>query len=109
MQVRQIGGISVAYIQSSPYLQSSLFSEDVFARTGADVVMFYSSKGKVSIRRNNESVSCREIASCLSEGGGHDYAAGAKFKSDPNNINSVISELEVAVAKAISAKAEAKS
>jgi len=101
MQIRQVGRFDIAYIQSSPYLQSSLFSEEVFARTNADLAMFYSVKGKVSIRRNNDSISCRDVAANLPEGGGHAYAAGATFKSDPADIPAVISELEAAVIKAL--------
>jgi hypothetical protein len=100
MQVRPAGQYRVAYVQSSPYLNSSLFSEEVFANTGADLVMFYSPKGKVSIRRNNDSISCRDVASRLPEGGGHAYAAGAVFKSDPSDAAAVIAELEAAVLSA---------
>jgi uncharacterized protein len=63
--------------------------------------MFYSTRGKVSIRRNNDLISCRNIAANLSEGGGHDYAAGATFKSDPSDTAAVILELEAAVTKAL--------
>lgn len=101
LQIRQAGRFKVAYVQSSPYLQSSLFSEEVFANTNADLVMFYSTKGKVSIRRNNELVSCRNIAANLPEGGGHDYAAGATFKSNPSDTPAVILELQSAVAKVL--------
>jgi nanoRNase/pAp phosphatase (c-di-AMP/oligoRNAs hydrolase) len=66
--------------------------------------MFYSTKGKVSIRRNNDLISCRSIAANLSEGGGHDYAAGATFKSEPSDTAAVILELEAAVAKALADK-----
>ncbi|HVX02771.1 MAG TPA: hypothetical protein VHA09_06420 [Nitrososphaera sp.] len=106
LQIRPVGDniIKVAYVQSSPYLNSSLFSEEVFAATGADLVMFYSIKGKVSIRRSNDRVSCRQVASHLPEGGGHDYAAGATFKSDPSDISAVVEELEGAVAKAVQKK-----
>jgi uncharacterized protein len=104
MQLRQTGGFKVAYVQSSPYLQSSLFSEEVFSKTNADLVMFYSTKGNVSIRRNNQAISCRDIAVNLPEGGGHDYAAGATFKSDPSDTSAVILELESAVAKALAGK-----
>lgn len=103
IQVRPVGRYKVAFVRSSPYLNSSLFSETVFAKTGADLVMFYSSKGKVSIRRNNESISCRDVASKLPEGGGHAYAAGATFTSDPADTNSVIAELESAVSAALPA------
>jgi nanoRNase/pAp phosphatase (c-di-AMP/oligoRNAs hydrolase) len=102
MQVRPVGKFKIAYVQSSPFLQSSLFSEEVFAKTNADLVMFYSSKGKVSIRRNNDAISCRDVAANLPEGGGHAYAAGAVFKSDPANTGAVIAELEAAVTKALS-------
>lgn len=101
LQVRTVDIVKVAYVQASPYLNSSLFSEEVFAATGADLAMFYSAKGKVSIRRSNERVSCRQVASYLPEGGGHDYAAGATFKSDPSDISAIVAELEAAVAKAI--------
>jgi uncharacterized protein len=104
LEIRQAGRFKVAYVQSSPYLQSSLFSEEVFANTYTDVVMFYSAKGKVSIRRNNESISCRSIAANLPEGGGHDYAAGATFKSDPSDTAAVILELQAAVSKAVACR-----
>jgi len=104
MQVRSVSGFNVAYLQSSPYLQSSLFSEEVFAKTNADLVMFYSVKGKVSIRRNNDVISCRDVAVNLPEGGGHAFAAGATFKSDPADTVAVISELEAAVAKAVASQ-----
>ncbi|MGI0049617.1 MAG: DHH family phosphoesterase [Nitrososphaera sp.] len=103
-QVRSVGRFKVAYVQASPYLQSSLFSEEVFARTNADLVMFYSAKGKVSIRRNNDAISCRDIAGNLPDGGGHAYAAGATFKSDPADTSAVISELEAAVTKALASQ-----
>jgi uncharacterized protein len=104
LQIRQVDRFKVAYVQSSPYLQNSLFSEEVFANTKADLVMFYSTRGKVSIRRNNDLISCRNIAANLSEGGGHDYAAGATFKSDPSDTAAVILELEAAVTKALAGK-----
>ena len=108
IQVRQAGAHNVAYVPSSPYLNSSLFSEEVLAKTGADLVMFYSPKGKVSIRRSNESISCRDVASMLPEGGGHAYAAGAVFKSDPSDTSAVIAELEAAVLAALSAGEHAR-
>lgn len=105
IQIREEAGkFKVAYIQSSPYLQSSLFSQEVFSKTNADLVMLYSAKGKVSIRRNNDAISCRSVAANLPEGGGHDYAAGATFKSDPSDTAAVISELQAAVTKALATK-----
>ena len=76
----------------------------MFAKTNADLAMFYSAKGKVSIRRNNDAISCRDVAANLPDGGGHVYAAGATFKSDPTDIASIISELESAVTKAVSSQ-----
>jgi uncharacterized protein len=104
MQIREAGRFKVAYIQSSPYLQNSLFSQEVFSKTNTDLVMLYSTKGKVSIRRNNDAISCRSIAANLPEGGGHDYAAGATFKSDPSDAAAVISELQAAVTKELATK-----
>jgi oligoribonuclease NrnB/cAMP/cGMP phosphodiesterase (DHH superfamily) len=95
--IKQIKDIKVAFVQSSPYLQTSLFSEEVFQRTQSDLAMFYSSEGKVSIRRNNEKISCNEIASNLHDGGGHKFAAGATFSSDPKDVEAIIQELEKAV------------
>ncbi len=100
-EVKETAGVKVAYVPTSQYLQSSLFSEEVFAVTGADLAMFYSGKGKVSIRRSNAMVSCRAVAANLPEGGGHDYAAGATFSSDPENKAAVVAELEAAVSKAV--------
>jgi uncharacterized protein len=100
-EVRATAGIKVAYVPTSQYLQSSLFSEEIFAVTGADLAMFYSGKSKVSIRRNNSKISCRAVAANLPEGGGHEYAAGATFSSNPENRGAVVSELEAAVSKAI--------
>ena len=71
MQIREAGRFKVAYAQSSPYLQSSLFSEEVFAKTNTDLVMLYSSKGKVAYGVTTMQFSCR-IAANLPEGGGHD-------------------------------------
>jgi uncharacterized protein len=104
MQIREAGRFKVAYIPSSPYLQSSLFSQEVFSKTNADLVMLYSTKGKVSIRRNNDAISCRSIAANLPEGGGHDYAAGATFKSTPSDTAAVVSELQSAVTRALADK-----
>lgn len=104
MQIRPAGKFKVAYVQSSPYLQNSLFSEEVFAKTNADLVIFYSAKGKVSIRRNNDAISCRDVAANLPDGGGHTYAAGATFKSNPADTVAVISELEAAVTKALTSQ-----
>lgn len=101
MRVLNVKDLKVAFIQSSPYLQTSLFSEEVFQRTQADLAMFYSQEGKVSIRRNTERISCKEIAEVLPEGGGHKFAAGAIFHSNPTDDDAIITELKDAISKAI--------
>lgn len=97
MQIREIRNIKIAFVQSSPFIQNSLFSEEVFKKTGVDLAMLYSTDGRVSIRRNSNKISCNDIASNLSEGGGHVFAAGATFRSNPSDIESIILELESAV------------
>ncbi|HYY67927.1 MAG TPA: hypothetical protein VE572_06240 [Nitrososphaeraceae archaeon] len=102
IQFRQIDGrFKAAFIQSSPYIQNSLFAQEVFEKTHSDVVILYSSDNRVSIRRNNNLISCRRIAQNLSEGGGHEFAAGARFKSNPLNRNEIIGELEEAILKSL--------
>ncbi|HEX6028383.1 MAG TPA: DHH family phosphoesterase [Nitrososphaeraceae archaeon] len=101
MRVLNVKDLKVAFIHSSPYLQTSLFSEEVFQRTQADLAMFYSQEGKVSIRRNTERISCKEIAEALPEGGGHKFAAGAIFHSNPTDDDAIITELKDAISKAI--------
>jgi nanoRNase/pAp phosphatase (c-di-AMP/oligoRNAs hydrolase) len=102
MQLKQIGGrIMAAFIQTSPYIQSSFFAHEVFEKTNSDLVMLYGKDNKVSIRRNNNMISCRKIAQSLSEGGGHDFAAGARFRSDPTNRNEITIELEEAILKSL--------
>lgn len=102
IQFKQIDGrFKVAFIQSSPYIQNSLFAQEVFEKTHSDVVILYSSDNRVSIRRNNNLISCRRIAQNLPEGGGHEFAAGARFKSNPLNRNEIIGELEEAILKSL--------
>lgn len=97
MQIREICNIKVAFVQSSSIIQNSLFSAEVFKKTGVDLIMLYSTDGRVSIRRNNNKISCNDIAANLPEGGGHVFAAGATFLSNPLHTESVILELENAV------------
>ena len=97
MQIQDIRGIKTAFIQSSPFIQNSLFSEEVFKRTGVDLAIFYGTDGRVSIRRNTDKISCNDIAANLPEGGGHVFAAGATYRSLPNDVESIILELGQAV------------
>jgi uncharacterized protein len=97
MRIKQLKDLKVAFVQSSPFIQTSLFSEEVFQKTQADLAMFYSSEGKVSIRRNNEKIACSDISANLYEGGGHKFAAGAILRSNPTDVEAVIHELEIAI------------
>jgi oligoribonuclease NrnB/cAMP/cGMP phosphodiesterase (DHH superfamily) len=90
-------GIKVSIVPTSPYLQISLFSEEVFKKTGADVAFYYNQDGKISIRRNNNIIECDKIAKQLLEGGGHKFAAGGKLKSNPDEVDSVIDEIKNSV------------
>jgi oligoribonuclease NrnB/cAMP/cGMP phosphodiesterase (DHH superfamily) len=101
MRIKQLKDIKVVFIQSSPFIQTSLFSEEVFQKTQADLAMFYSSEGKVSIRRNNEKIACSDISANLYEGGGHKFAAGAILRSNPMDVEAVIHELEIAILAAL--------
>jgi oligoribonuclease NrnB/cAMP/cGMP phosphodiesterase (DHH superfamily) len=93
-------GIKGSILYTSPYLQISLFSEEVFNRTGSDVAFFFNKEGKISIRRNNESIHCDKIAKQFPEGGGHKFAAGGRLKSNPEEIDKVINEIKYAVTNA---------
>jgi uncharacterized protein len=94
-------GTKVSLVSTSPYLQISLFSEEVFKKTGSDVAFFFNKEGKISIRRNNEIIQCDKIAKQLLEGGGHKFAAGGRLKSNPEDIDKVIDEIKDAVTNAI--------
>jgi oligoribonuclease NrnB/cAMP/cGMP phosphodiesterase (DHH superfamily) len=101
IRVKQVKDINVAFVQSSPFIQTSLFSEEVFQRTQADLAMFYSNEGKVSIRRSNEKISCSDISANLQEGGGHKFAAGGILRNNPADVECIIQELEEAILNAL--------
>lgn len=105
-EVELSGGIRMAVIPAGPYIQSSLFSEEIFEKTKVDILFFLMKDGKVSIRRRNPSLNCNDIASELMEGGGHKYAAGGKIRSDPEDIDKVILELGNAVENSFKIKKE---
>lgn len=102
MRIKDVDGINVVFVKSSPYIQNSLFAEELFSSTKADIVMLYSGKGDVSIRRNTDKLACNEIANNLHLGGGHQFAAGASFHSNPLDTDAVISELEAAIRAGLS-------
>jgi oligoribonuclease NrnB/cAMP/cGMP phosphodiesterase (DHH superfamily) len=100
INIKTDAGIKISIVPTSPYLQISLFSEEVFKRTGSDIVFFFNKEGKISIRRNNENIHCDKIAKQLLEGGGHKFAAGGRLKSNPEDMNKVIDEIKNAVTNA---------
>ena len=102
LQLRRFGDkFKAAILRSSPYIQNSLFAHEIVEKTGSDVVILYGLDNKVSIRRSNNLISCRKIALNLPEGGGHDYAAGAKFNSPSFDRDQIIKELEEAVSRSL--------
>ena len=102
LEVRRFSDkFKAAILRSSPYIQNSLFAHEIFEKTGSDVVMLYGPDNKVSIRRNNDQISCRNIALNFPEGGGHDFAAGAKFRSAIGDHDQIVRELEEALSKAV--------
>ena len=93
--------LKVSLVPTSPYLQISLFSEEIFKKTNSDIAFFINKEGKVSIRRNNDIIHCNSIAKQLLEGGGHKFAAGGRLKSNPEDIDKVINELKIAISNSI--------
>jgi oligoribonuclease NrnB/cAMP/cGMP phosphodiesterase (DHH superfamily) len=93
--------LKVSLVPTSPYLQISLFSEEIFRKTNSDIAFFINKDGKVSIRRNNDAIHCNYIAKQLLEGGGHRFAAGGRLKSNPEEIDKVIMELKFAITNAM--------
>ncbi|MDX1371669.1 MAG: hypothetical protein R3321_04325 [Nitrososphaeraceae archaeon] len=95
MRKKNISCFEVVFVKSSLYLQTSLFSEEVFKITNADLAIFYDENGKISIRRNTEKIACNKIAERLLFGGGHKYAAGGYIKM--STVEDVIREIELIV------------
>jgi oligoribonuclease NrnB/cAMP/cGMP phosphodiesterase (DHH superfamily) len=101
LTMRKILSFNVAFVFTYPYVQASLFANEVFSNSMVDLVMLFNKHGNVSIRRNTERISCSKIASHLVEGGGHEFASGGMLKSDPNDFYSCLKEMERAVIKSL--------
>ena len=99
LKIKKIDDLNVVFVRSTPYIQTSLFSEEVFNLTNADLAIFYGKNGKISIRRNNDKIDCNAIALKLIDGGGHKFAAGGTIHSDPSKIEDIISEIEETILK----------
>ena len=56
------GGLNMAVVPVSSYIQTSLFSEEIFQKTAVDVAFFFNKEGKVSIRRNNPIIDVQQYS-----------------------------------------------
>jgi oligoribonuclease NrnB/cAMP/cGMP phosphodiesterase (DHH superfamily) len=101
LTIKKILSFNIAYVFTYPYVQTSLFSNELFSNVNVDLAMLFNRRGNVSIRRNTDKISCSKIASYLVEGGGHEFASGGKLKSNPRDFGACIKEMEDAVVMAL--------
>ena len=101
LTIKKILSLKVAFAFTYPYVQTSIFSHELFSNPKIDLAMLFNRRGKVSIRRNTDRISCNKIASYLVEGGGHDFASGGKLLSNPRNIKACIKEMEEAIIRTL--------
>lgn len=101
LTLKKILSLNVAFAFTYPYVQTSLFSHELFSNMKVDLAMLFNRRGKVSIRRNTNRISCNKIASYLVEGGGHDFASGGKLQSNPRDIKACIREMEQAIIRTL--------
>ena len=101
LTIKKILSLKVAFAFTYPYVQTSLFSHELFSNPKIDLAMLFNRRGKVSIRRNTDRISCNKIASYLVEGGGHDFASGGKLQSNPRDIKACIKEMEEAIIRTL--------
>jgi len=101
LAIKKIRSFNVAFVFTYPYVQTSLFAQELFSNFKIDLAILFSRNGKVSIRRNTDKISCTKIASYLIEGGGHEFASGGRLKNDAGNFKACMAELQQAVIKAL--------
>ncbi|HEX7178344.1 MAG TPA: DHH family phosphoesterase [Nitrososphaeraceae archaeon] len=101
LTIKKILSLNVAFAFTYPYVQTSLFSHELFSNMKIDLAMLFNRRGKVSIRRDTNRISCNKIASYLVEGGGHDFASGGKLQSNPRDIKACIKEMEEAIIRTL--------
>jgi uncharacterized protein len=101
LTIKKILSFNVAFAFTYPYVQTSLFSHELFSNMKIDLAMLFNRRGKVSIRRNTDRISCNKIASYLIEGGGHEFASGGKLQSNPRDIKACIKEMEEAIIRTL--------
>ena len=101
LTIKKVLSLKVAFAFTYPYVQTSLFSHELFSNKKIDLAMLFNRRGKVSIRRNTDRISCNKIASYLVEGGGHDFASGGKLQSNPRDIKACIREMEEAIIRTL--------
>jgi oligoribonuclease NrnB/cAMP/cGMP phosphodiesterase (DHH superfamily) len=101
LTIKKILSLNVAFAFTYPYVQTSLFSHELFSNMKIDLAMLFNRRGKVSIRRDTNRISCNKIASYLVEGGGHEFASGGKLQSNPRDIEACIKEMEEAIIRTL--------
>ncbi len=101
ISIQNLHNYKVVFVESSPFLQTSIFSQEVFKKTKADIAIFYDNNKKISIRRNNVQLSCSDISNYLIDGGGHPFAAGGFVKTDSNNLEEIIKEIDICLEKTL--------
>ena len=101
LAIKKILSFNVAFVFIYPYVQTSLFSQELFSNCEIDLAMLFNRNGKVSIRRNTDKISCSKIAANLIEGGGHEFASGGRLKNDARNFKACINEMKRAIIKAL--------
>ena len=91
------GGLSFAIFHYPTLFSGSQISAHVLEANDVDASVGFNESGTGSVRRKNERVSCRQIASLLG-GGGHEFAAGMNLgfeiadEKDVERAKSVVKE-----------------
>jgi uncharacterized protein len=101
LTIKKILSFNMAFVFTYPYVQTSLFSNELFSNMNIDLAMLFNRRGNVSIRRSTDKISCSKIASYLVEGGGHEFASGGKLRSNPRDFDACIKEMEDAAVRAL--------
>jgi oligoribonuclease NrnB/cAMP/cGMP phosphodiesterase (DHH superfamily) len=84
VEIVNTGGYKFAIFKYPTIFSGTRISAEVLSNFEVDASIGYSQDGSGSVRRNNSSVSCRQIAKLLG-GGGHEFAAGFSLGFEINN------------------------
>jgi len=96
VEVITTGGYKFAVFNYPSIFSGTRISAEVLSNFKVDASIGYSQDGSGSVRRNNESVSCRQIAKLLG-GGGHEFAAGFSLGFEINNKEEDIKARQIIV------------